>query len=499
MKRIFSLFLCAALCVAMLSSCGASAFYDYRGRDLSSYIDITAADCSGLVISVAAKKTVTRDDAVLSIREMLYEDIPYQVYTNAVVEEGDTLVFRYRVSYNGQPVNELSNYAVGDAATLVLSTDAEKRTTAFIKGCDDEIVSALLREAFVPNNYYIKENKLSTVAANDIIYATVEGTYVGADGTTKVYKTTPYARIDLSDADGEYAEYYSLIEGAAFGETKISPTAEYIGEGVNELVTFKFTPQFRLEDERTITLTVTLPEGFDEGGSLSYLRGKTVTLDIVPVELRRDELPALTLELMKTATAGEIEDEEDLESFIDYWRQYKQAEEDAAYETRLATAIDKVFLTDITVKEYPADAVSSALSELEGSLSQAYDSYVSANGSAKFPTLADYRRAALECDTDAEADAEMERLAKESVAEYLKIFAAAKALSVVPTDAEVDEVYAEWRLSLGESESDIAAYEAVYDAYYGEGYLRSFVTFSMTKDSLYKKIAELAVFVEPAE
>jgi len=499
MKRLFALLLALTLVFALVS-CGASGQYDYLSRDLSSYITVSADDYSGLVLEVAPKKTVTRDGAVQSIREILKEDIPYQKYTDTAAAENDILVFRYRISYDGKPVHDLSNYLVGKETELMLSTDAEKRPKSFIKGCDDSIVAAILAASTVPNGYFFEENKTGKVTAEDtVVYVKVEGTYEDASGNTKVYRSIPYARIDLSDPNGEYKEYYSLIVGAEFGETRAATEAEFVGDGVNELVTFSFTPVLRVTRERTLSVSVTLPEDFDKDGSLSYLGGKAVTLDILPLSILRDELPPLTLEVVKTATNGEVKTEEELESFIDYWKQYLQAEEDNAYESRLIEAIDKVFLKEFDIREYPADAVASARNELEGSLAQSYDNYVRANGSSAYPTLADYRRKALEKDTDAEAEAEMDRLAKESVKEYMKVFAAAKTLGVLPTQKEIDETYAQWRLTLAETENGIVEEEAVYAAYYGKDYLKSFITYSMTKDNLYKKIAELSVIVPPSK
>lgn len=499
MKRTVA-FLLAFMLLFALSSCASSGQYDYLSKDLSAYIHVPVEDYTGLVLTVNPKKTVTRDDAVQSIREILKEDIPYQTYTNEIAAENDILSFRYRIVYNGTPVHDLSNFLVGDAVELLLSPEADKRPKDFIKGCDDAIVAAILAAKPVPNAYFFEENKNGTVTAEDtVIYAKVEGVYEDASGNTKVYRSTPYARIDLSDPDGEYSKYYSLIVGAEFGETRTSPSPEFVADGVNELVTFSFTPVLRVTRERTVSVRVTLPEDFDKDGDLSYLGGKEITLEILPLSLFRDELPPMTLEVMKEATGGEIKTEEDLEDFIDYWKQYLQAEEDASYESRLAEAIDKAFLADFDIKEYPIDALASARNELDGSLAESYDNYVRANGTSAYPTLADYKRKALGKDTDAEAEAEMDRLAKENVQEYMKVYAAARAIGVLPTKEEVDETYAEWRLTLAETENSILAEEAVYEAYYGKDYLKSFIAFSMTKDNLYKKIVEFSVIVPPAE
>ena len=499
MKRIFASLLLLTIIIA-LSSCASSEQYDYLGNDLSPYITVTAEEYSGLVLTVKPKKTVTRDDAVQSIREILKEDIPYQTYTDEVARENDTLVFRYRITCDGKSLHDLSNYLVGEATELVLSTDEEKRPKSFIKGCDEAIVQAILGASPVPSSYFFEQNKDGKVTAEDtVLYVKVEGTYEDASGNKKVYRSIPYARIDLSDPNGEYNRYYSLLVGAEFGEIRTAAEPEFIADGVNELVTFSFTPVSRVTREHTLSVSVTLPTDFDKDGSLSALAGKAVTIDILPLSVLRDELPPLTLDVMKTATSGEVETEEDLESFIDYWIQYLQAEEDTAYESRLIEAIDKLFLAEFDIKEYPTDIIKSARNELDGSLAQSYDNYVRANGTSAYPTLADYRRKALGKTTDAEADAEMERLARESAAEYMKVYATARILDVLPTREEVDEIYAEWRLSLGETEDSIVAEEAVYEAYYGKDYLKSFVTYSMTKDNLYKKIAELSVIVPPIE
>ena len=499
MKRLLALFFALVLAFTLVS-CGASGQYDYLSKDLSRYITVSAEEYSGLVIEVEPQKTITRDDAVQSIREILKEDVPYQKYTNAIAAENDILVFRYRVTYEGKSLHELSNYMVGEATELQLSTDAEKRPKSFIKGCDDAIVAAILAASPVPNSYFFEENKNGKVTAEDaVVYVKVEGTYEDASGNQKVYRSIPYARIDLSDPNGEYKDYYSLIVGAEFGETKTAAEAEFIGGDVNELVTFSFTPILRVTRERTLSVSITLPADFDKDGSLSYLGGKAVTLDILPLSILRDELPPLTLEQMQIATNGEVKTEEELEDFIDYWKQYLQATEESSYESRLIEAIDKLFLKDFDIKEYPSDAVASARNELEGSLAESYDSYVRANGTSAYPTLADYKRKALKKDTDAEADAELERLAKESVKEYMKVFAAAKILGVLPTQEEIDKTYAQWRLTLAETENSIREEEAVYEAYYGKDYLRSFVVYSMTKDNLYKKITELSVIVPPTK
>ncbi len=488
-KMIATLLLVATM-LTLLVSCG-NGHYDYMQNDLTSFLSESAPDFKKLTVTVDAPVTVSEEEANSFIELVRAANAETTVLTDCVMVTGDVMSFRYRVTLDGKDIDGLSNYLSTNPTSITLGTKGDK----FITDREESFEQAIIDAAANPKDYQLVERNSGAVGEDTILYISYVATYKDDKGVSHVYDSESCIRIDLSDEDGAYAYLYDTIAAAECGR-KVTKDI-YIPEKAT-VATYEISVHFAVTKEVTLDIPVTLPDNYDEKGDLAYLAGKTVVFHLIPLSVTRKDLPELTSDYMKevldTICGKKLEGTVTEETFRAEVYNTLQEYENYAYEERIYLAMDEEIraIGDRIVKTYPKLALSEARKETDGYLKLSYDEYVQKNGTSKYPTFLDYKKALFSVNTEEAVDAKIESYAESIVRESIIYYTAAKALGVSHTEEEIDEAYNEYLKSVVPSNSTNEEYVKAYDSYYGTGYLRNFVAFTMIKgdvqDIVYKTV-----------
>ncbi len=488
-KKLLSL-LAGILCLlAGLSSCSNAAVYDYRREKIARYITVDTAALYGLAVEAPARVIVTDEDVTDSLNEMLKEEAVDKSYPDKLPTLDDRVSLLYRVEHEGEPVHGLSNYYGATPLVLPLTAPAADGEEKAAEPAYYATLRAALAEALVgkaaPSSYKLVERKDGKVGAGSLLYCNLSIT-VEKGGTVTTERKTALRLNLLDDTTNPYYEIFDEIAEMTLGKTA-DPVRIYDKEET-AFITYTVEPLFVVEEEVALRVAVTLPADFDKGGDLATLAGKTVDFILVPVAVVESELPELTDAYVTTLTQGIYKTATEFRRF---WKEYLQGIEDDTFKEKLYLALEKELYRLCVPSDYPEAALSAANREIYGLFAQSYDNYVRENGSSRFPTMESYIDEALEVTGAEERESEIREIERETVAGYLAYFAAADALGVRPSDAEVETAVNETLKSLATGEAE------VYAAYYGETYFRDQIVYQVTREAVLKKLAETAVVVPP--
>lgn len=488
--KIIATLLLVATMATLLVSCG-NRHYDYMANDLTPFLSEAAPDFKKLTVTVDPPVTVSADEAAAFINLIREADAESEVLTEGVMQSGDVMSFRYRVSLDGKNIDGLSNYLSTNPTSVTLGTKGDK----FITDREEVFEQAILDAAANLKDYKLVERASGAVGEDKIVYISFVATYKNAEGKSEVYDSESCVRIDLSDEDGAYSDLYETIAAADCGR-KVTKEI-YIPEK-EAIATYEISVHFAVTEEISLDIPVTLPENYDANGDFASLGGKTVVFHLVPLSVTRKDLPELTSDYMKevldTICGKKLDGTVTEETFREEIFNTLQEYENYAYEERIYLAIDEEIraIGDRIVKTYPKLALSEARKENDSYLKLAYDEHVEKNGSSKFPTFLDYKKAILKVNTEEAVEAQINTYAETSVREYIIYYTAAKALGISHTEEEIDAAYNEYLKSAVPSNSTTEEYVKAYDSYFGTGYLKNFVAFTMIKgdvqDVVYKTV-----------
>ena len=480
--KIIATLLLVVTVASLLVSCG-NQYYDYMKNDLTPFLSEAAPDFKKLTVTVDPPVTVSADEANAFIDLIRATDAESEVLTAGVMVSGDVMSFRYRVSLDGKDIDGLSNYLTTNPTSVTLGTKGDK----FITDREEVFEQAILDAAADIKDYKLVTRTNGAVGEDNIVYISFVATYKNAEGKSEVYDSQGCVRIDLSDEDGAYAYLYETIAAAECGR-KVTKDI-YIPEK-STVATYEISVHFAVTEEVSLDIPVTLPDNYDANGDFASLGGKTVVFHLVPLSVTRKDLPELTSDYMKevldTICGKKLDGTVTEEIFRNEIYNTLQEYENYAYEERIYVAIDEEIraIGDRLVKTYPKLALSAARKETDAYLKLSYDEYVEKSGTSRYPTFLDYKKALFKVNTEEAVEAQIDSYAESSVRESVIYYTAAKALGISHTEEEIDAAYNEYLKSAVPSNSTTEEFVKAYDSYYGTGYLKNFVAFTMIKSDV---------------
>ncbi len=475
-----------------MTSCGG---FNYEKEDLSKYVKLTAAEYNALKVKPAFVAVPADEEVLDYIKAILVanKEADGESVTDELVVENDEVTLYYiGRDEDGNIIDILNNIAfdfekgsLKAPETIVIESDVTEEDNAVKYAFIQAMLKGQENLGFYPNTTTFKaiiegdkdeddKKIIHTInpEKDDIIFIEYSANAKDEAGNNSVYKSGVNKTINLAMtdeeliADGIDEHLLALIRAAiADGTAQVGPeTAQSMvtefdtdDDGKEETVTY-FVDFLGAVELVPYTISLTMPEDYEDAAGKDDLAGQTVTIDLYCTGTTHFIIPEFDATFVKNAvvsqkegvkgdskgvfgstwtlSASDLTDEKVVEEAEKAVLDVLVEEADHLRKTNLYNAVWNAVYDKAEVTGYPEREVEGFVNETLGNLEYTY--YNNANLQEEHETLLAYQLSEYDAKTEEELENKIEIKAKKVIKQKMLVHYIADLENITYTDDDYD-------------------------------------------------------------